>query len=247
MQQINRLRDEMEVSPNHRNNGGRASILLSYAALALCGDIQDLGCAFTRQPKTDRTERQHVGQIEQQEGTCRIWDGPTQTLISAGEISRRARLGVAIMINVPAGARVLLATRPIDFRKGAHSLAVLAQEVLAEDPFSGAVIVYRSKRGDRPREDIGLGYSSGLGAGVEAYLVSTLESLSLWPKIILARWPCSGAQQPGRRGGFHRLGHCLTGVCATGSVQVTIAIARVLSDEAVVRPPDQRAFTDVEF
>ena len=38
------------------------------------------------------------------------------------------------MINVPAGARVLLATRPIDFRKGAHSLAVLAQEALAEDP-----------------------------------------------------------------------------------------------------------------
>jgi len=53
------------------------------------------------------------------------------------------------MINVPVGARVLLATRPIDFRKGAHSLAALAQEVLAEDPFSGAVIVYRAKRSDR--------------------------------------------------------------------------------------------------
>jgi transposase len=53
------------------------------------------------------------------------------------------------MINVPAGARVLLATQPIDFRKGAHGLAALAQEVLAEDPFSGAVIVYRSKRSDR--------------------------------------------------------------------------------------------------
>jgi len=38
------------------------------------------------------------------------------------------------MINVPAGARILLATRPIDFRKGAHGLAALAQEVLAEDP-----------------------------------------------------------------------------------------------------------------
>jgi transposase len=53
------------------------------------------------------------------------------------------------MINVPAGARVLLATRPIDFRKGAHSLAALAQEVLATDPFSGVVIVYRAKRSDR--------------------------------------------------------------------------------------------------
>jgi transposase len=53
------------------------------------------------------------------------------------------------MISVPAGARILLATRPVDFRKGAHGLAVLAQEVLAEDPFSGTVIVYRSKRSDR--------------------------------------------------------------------------------------------------
>jgi transposase len=53
------------------------------------------------------------------------------------------------MINIPAGARVLLATRPVDFRKGAHGLAGLAQEVLAADPFSGAVIVYRAKRSDR--------------------------------------------------------------------------------------------------
>jgi transposase len=53
------------------------------------------------------------------------------------------------MINIPAGARILLATRPVDFRRGAHSLATLAQEVLSENPFSGAVIVYRAKRGDR--------------------------------------------------------------------------------------------------
>jgi transposase len=53
------------------------------------------------------------------------------------------------MINVPAGTRILLATRPIYFRKGAHSLAALAQEVLTEDPFSGAVIVYRAKCSDR--------------------------------------------------------------------------------------------------
>jgi transposase len=53
------------------------------------------------------------------------------------------------MINLPAGTRILLATRPVDFRRGAHGLAALAQEVLAEDPFSGAVIVWRCKRGDR--------------------------------------------------------------------------------------------------
>jgi transposase len=53
------------------------------------------------------------------------------------------------VITLPAGARVLLATRPVDFRKGAHSLAALAAEVLGADPFSGAVLVFRSKRADR--------------------------------------------------------------------------------------------------
>jgi transposase len=59
-------------------------------------------------------------------------------------------LGVVVgMITLPAGARVLLATRPVDFRKGAHSLAALAAEVLGADPFSGVVLVFRSKRAER--------------------------------------------------------------------------------------------------
>jgi transposase len=53
------------------------------------------------------------------------------------------------MIAWPSGARILLARRPVDFRKGAHGLAALAAEVLREDPFSGAVLVFRSRRADR--------------------------------------------------------------------------------------------------
>ncbi|WPB87447.1 IS66 family insertion sequence element accessory protein TnpB [Sediminicoccus rosea] len=53
------------------------------------------------------------------------------------------------MIAPPAGARILLAAKPVDFRKGAHSLAALAAEVLDADPFSGAVLVFRSRRADR--------------------------------------------------------------------------------------------------
>jgi transposase len=53
------------------------------------------------------------------------------------------------VITPPAGARVLLAARPVDFRKGAHSLAALVAEVLGADPFSGAVLVFRSRRADR--------------------------------------------------------------------------------------------------
>lgn len=53
------------------------------------------------------------------------------------------------MIAIPAGVRVLVATRPVDFRKGADSLAALAKETLGQDPFSGTVIVFRARRADR--------------------------------------------------------------------------------------------------
>jgi transposase len=53
------------------------------------------------------------------------------------------------VISVPPGVRVLVTTRPVDFRKGPHGLAALAAEVLGEDPFSGAVLVFRAKRADR--------------------------------------------------------------------------------------------------
>jgi transposase len=45
--------------------------------------------------------------------------------------------------------RVLIAARPVDFRKGAQGLAALAKAALAEDPFSGTIIVFRAKRADR--------------------------------------------------------------------------------------------------
>ena len=53
------------------------------------------------------------------------------------------------MIAVPAGMRVLVATRPIDFRKGADGLVALVSETLRDDPFSGTVFVFRSRRADR--------------------------------------------------------------------------------------------------
>jgi transposase len=51
---------------------------------------------------------------------------------------------------VPSGpVRVLVATRPVDFRKGMDGLAALVQAYLKDDPFSGAVFVFRAKRADR--------------------------------------------------------------------------------------------------
>ena len=53
------------------------------------------------------------------------------------------------MITVPAGIRVLVATKPVDFRKGCDGLAALVREALGQDPFSGTIFVFRSKRADR--------------------------------------------------------------------------------------------------
>jgi transposase len=53
------------------------------------------------------------------------------------------------MIAVPPGMRVLVATRPVDFRRGADSLAALVREQLRHDPFSGTIFIFRSKRSDR--------------------------------------------------------------------------------------------------
>src|SRR5262249_3059666 len=53
------------------------------------------------------------------------------------------------MIAVAAGMRVLVATRPVDFRRGADSLAALVREQLRHDPFSGTIFIFRSKRADR--------------------------------------------------------------------------------------------------
>ncbi len=45
--------------------------------------------------------------------------------------------------------RILVATQPVDFRKGHDGLAALVQSMLQEDPFTGTVFVFRAKRTDR--------------------------------------------------------------------------------------------------
>jgi len=45
--------------------------------------------------------------------------------------------------------RVLVATKPVEFRRGGDSLAALAREQLQRDAFSGTISVFRSKRADR--------------------------------------------------------------------------------------------------
>jgi transposase len=53
------------------------------------------------------------------------------------------------MLIPPGPIRVLVATKPVDFRKGMDGLAALIGEQLKADPFSGVIYVFRSKRADR--------------------------------------------------------------------------------------------------
>ena len=53
------------------------------------------------------------------------------------------------MIIPPGPVRVMLATKPVDFRKGIDGLAALVKEELKADPFSGVIWVFRAKRADR--------------------------------------------------------------------------------------------------
>ena len=53
------------------------------------------------------------------------------------------------MLNLPTPVRILLYTQPTDMRKGFDSLAAVVREQLGEDPLSGHLFVFRSRRGDR--------------------------------------------------------------------------------------------------
>ena len=52
------------------------------------------------------------------------------------------------MISVPAGARIVVATEPVDGRKGMDSLAAVVQQALRSNPFSGNIFIFRTKRAE---------------------------------------------------------------------------------------------------
>ena len=49
---------------------------------------------------------------------------------------------------IPIGVKVLVASQPVDFRKGPDGLLALVRDA-GSDPFSGALFVFRAKRADR--------------------------------------------------------------------------------------------------
>jgi transposase len=51
------------------------------------------------------------------------------------------------MIQVTPQTRILLCLEPVDFRRGIDGLAQICRAELASEPFSGAVFVFRNRRG----------------------------------------------------------------------------------------------------
>lgn len=50
------------------------------------------------------------------------------------------------MIQITPQMRILVAIEPVDFRKGIDGIARICQEALRQDPFCGAVFVFRNRR-----------------------------------------------------------------------------------------------------
>ena len=53
------------------------------------------------------------------------------------------------MILTGKSLQVVVAIKPVDFRKGHDGLAAVVQSDLGLDPHSGVIVVFRSKRADR--------------------------------------------------------------------------------------------------
>ncbi len=81
------------------------------------------------------------------------------------------------MIGPTGSVRVMVATRPVDFRKGADGLAALVRETMGADPSSGAVYVFRAKRTDRVK----LVYWDGTGVCLFAKRLE--DGRFRWPKV----------------------------------------------------------------
>ncbi|HMK88601.1 MAG TPA: IS66 family insertion sequence element accessory protein TnpB [Methylocystis sp.] len=81
------------------------------------------------------------------------------------------------MIGPTGAVRVMVATKPVDFRKGAEGLAALVRETMRADPFDGAIYVFRAKRADR----IKLVFWDGTGVCLFSKRLEDGEFR--WPKI----------------------------------------------------------------
>lgn len=98
---------------------------------------------------------------------------------------------------IPPHARIVLATQPIDFRKGPDGLAALVRDA-GVDPFSGALYVFRAKRADRVKiiwwDGTGLCLFAAR-AGATQSSVSNISITRLAPVALATVWRNASARR----------------------------------------------------
>ena len=99
--------------------------------------------------------------------------------------------------------RIMVAIKPIDFRKVHDCLAALVTSVLRKDPFTGTIFVFRARKADRLK----LLYWDGTG------LVMAYKRLEEWISGGRRGDPQACRSSPGRR--WQRW--TPTGTCSTSS------------------------------
>jgi transposase len=77
---------------------------------------------------------------------------------------------------IPIGVKVLVASQPVDFRKGPDGLLALVRDA-GSDPFSGALFVFRAKRADRVK------IVWWDGSGVCLYSKRLEKAQFVWPRV----------------------------------------------------------------
>lgn len=92
------------------------------------------------------------------------------------------------MITPPVGAQVYLAITPVDMRRGIFGLASLVEQDFGISPFTGALFVFRGKRGDAVK------ILAWDGSGMCLFAKRLEQGRFVWPPIVGGRLLLSAAQ-----------------------------------------------------
>ena len=82
------------------------------------------------------------------------------------------------MLTIAPGLKVYLACKPVDMRRGFDGLAADVAQVLRADPYSGAVFIFRSRRGDY------LKILAWDGSGLCLFAKRLERGRFVWPPIV---------------------------------------------------------------
>ena len=115
---------------------------------------------------------------------CRF--GKETTLVGHIEHHMEDTGRMEVMVGPSNRVRIVVATKPVDFRKGHDGLAALVKNELRKEPFTGTVFVFRAKRADRLK----LLYWDGTGL-VMAYKRLEETTLACDPRWSDVVEPCS--------------------------------------------------------